>query len=306
MSLLRSKLPVFALLLNATVWGASWWPFRRLQDLGVHPLWATVVIYFIAVTIITVMRPKALREVLRSPALWVLLLAAGATNAAFNWGIVIGDVVRVVLLFYLMPLWSVLLARVLLKEAITASAALRVLLALAGAAVVLWPEQPMGWMSQPERLLERLPVPHSLADWLGVLGGFCFALNNVMLKRESHRSDEARALAMFAGGMVVAGVLASLLAAFGTVAWPPAPAAPWVLITLAMSALFLVGNLALQYGAARLSANVTAVVLVSEVVVASGTAVAFGAGTLTVQLLVGGSLIVLASLLSAFQSAQAH
>ena len=302
MSVLLSKLPVFALLLNAVVWGASWWPFRRLQDLGVHPLWATVVIYFIAVTIITVMRPKALREVLRSPALWVLLLAAGATNAAFNWGIVIGDVVRVVLLFYLMPLWSVLLARVLLHEAITTAAALRVLLALAGAAVVLWPDQPMGLNSLPV----RLPIPHSLADWLGVLGGFCFALNNVMLKRESHRSDEARALAMFAGGMAVAGVLALLLAAFGTMPWPPALAAPWMLITLAMTALFLVGNLALQYGAARLSANVTAVVLVSEVVVAAGTAVAFGAGSVTTQLVVGGSLIVLASLLSAFQSTQAH
>ena len=302
MLLLRANLPVFALLLNAIVWGASWWPFRRLQDLGVHPLWATVVIYFFAVTLIVAMRPKALREVLRSPALWVLLLAAGATNAAFNWGIVIGDVVRVVLLFYLMPLWSVLLARLLLHEAITASAALRVLLALAGAAVVLWPDAPMGWNA----LSERLPVPHSLADWLGLLGGFCFALNNVMLKRESHRSDEARALAMFGGGMVVAAVLALGLAAGGKLPWPPAPAAPWMLITLAMSLLFLVGNLALQYGASRLRANVTAVVLVSEVVVAAGTAVAFGAGTLTAQLVVGGSLIVLASLLSAFQSQTAH
>ena len=306
MSLLRANLPVLALLLNAVVWGASWWPFRRLQDLGVHPLWATVVIYFIAVTLITAMRPKALREVLRSPALWVLLLAAGATNAAFNWGIVIGDVVRVVLLFYLMPLWSVLLARLLLHEAITASAALRVLLALAGAAVVLWPDQPMGLDGFSERLPLRLPIPHSLADWLGVLGGFCFALNNVMLKREAHRSDEARALAMFGGGMVVAGVLALGLAAGGKLPWPPAPAAPWMMITVAMSALFLVGNLALQYGASRLRANVTAVVLVSEVVVAAGTAVAFGAGSLTAQLVVGGSLIVLASLLSAFQNQAAH
>jgi positive regulator of sigma E activity len=31
-------------------------------------------------------------------------------------GVTIGDVVRVVLLFYLMPLWAVLLARVLLAS----------------------------------------------------------------------------------------------------------------------------------------------------------------------------------------------
>ena len=262
--------------------------------MGLHPLWATVMIYLIAVTLIVVMRPKALLEAVRVPSLWVLMLAAGATNATFNWGVVIGDVVRVVLLFYLMPLWSVLLARVLLHEHFTAAAALRVMLALVGAAVVLWPEQSTGWQS--------LPLPRSLPDWLGVLGGFSFALNNVMLRREAHRSAEARALAMFAGGMVVAGVLALALASQGQVPWPPAAAPSWMLLALLMSALFLTGNLALQFGAARLSANVTAVVLVSEVVVASGTAVAFGAGTLNAQLLVGGCLIVLTSLLAAVQS----
>ena len=283
---------------NALVWGASWWPFRRLHEMGLHPLWATVLIYFIAVILIVALRPKALLEVLRAPSLWVLVLAAGSTNATFNWGVVIGDVVRVVLLFYLMPLWSVLLARVLLKETITTAAALRVALALVGAAVVLWPDQPLSWQS--------LPLPRSLPDWLGVVGGFSFALNNVMLRREAHRSEESRALAMFGGGMLVAGALAWMLAVGGQVPWPPAPAPSWMLLALLMSVLFIVGNLALQYGAARLSANVTAVVLVSEVVVASGTAVAFGAGTLNAQLLVGGCLIVLASVLSALQSQSAH
>jgi drug/metabolite transporter (DMT)-like permease len=293
----RLNLPALALLFNALVWGASWWPFRRLQDMGVHPLWATVLIYLVAVILIVALRPKALLDVLRAPALWVLVLAAGTTNATFNWGVVIGDVVRVVLLFYLMPLWSVLLARVLLKEAITTAAALRVALALVGAGVVLWPDQPLSWQS--------LPLPRSLPDWLGVLGGFSFALNNVMLRREAHRSEESRALAMFGGGMLVAGVLALILALNGQVPWPPAPAPSWMLLALLMSVLFIVGNLALQYGAARLSANVTAVVLVSEVVVASGTAVAFGAGTLNAQLLVGGCLIILASVLSALQSQSA-
>ena len=283
---------------NALVWGASWWPFRRLHEMGLHPLWATVLIYFIAVILIVALRPKALLEVLRAPSLWVLVLAAGSTNATFNWGVVIGDVVRVVLLFYLMPLWSVLLARVLLKETITTAAALRVALALVGAAVVLWPDQPLSWQS--------LPLPRSLPDWLGVVGGFSFALNNVMLRREAHRSEESRALAMFGGGMLVAGALAWMLAVGGQVPWPPTPAPSWMLLALLMSVLFIVGNLALQYGAARLSANVTAVVLVSEVVVASGTAVAFGAGTLNAQLLVGGCLIVLASVLSALQSQSAH
>ena len=45
-------------------------------------------------------------SLLAAAALPLLLVAAGITNATFNWAIVVGDVVRVVLLFYLMPLCS--------------------------------------------------------------------------------------------------------------------------------------------------------------------------------------------------------
>ncbi|HYN60066.1 MAG TPA: EamA family transporter, partial [Rubrivivax sp.] len=34
-------LPVLALVFNAFTWGVSWWPFRQLEALGLHPLWAT-------------------------------------------------------------------------------------------------------------------------------------------------------------------------------------------------------------------------------------------------------------------------
>ena len=159
-------LAALALVFNAFVWGVSWWPFRQLEGLGLHPLWATVLIYAVAVLAITLARPAAWRELLTQPALWLLVLASGTTNAAFNWAVTMGDVVRIVLLFYLMPLWAVLLARVLLHERLTRAASLRVVLALAGAMVILWP--PGG----------GLPLPRSLAEGLGVLGGFSLYANH--------------------------------------------------------------------------------------------------------------------------------
>jgi drug/metabolite transporter (DMT)-like permease len=287
---MQATLPVLALTLNAFVWGTSWWPFRWLQGQGLHPLWATVLIYGVAVLLIVAVRPRAVMQFVRTPSLWVLLLAAGTTNAAFNWAVVIGDVVRVVLLFYLMPLWAVLLARWLLGEPLTRLAALRVLLALAGAAIVLWPVGRTGW--------DALPLPRSLPELLGVIGGFSFALNNVMLRREAHRPEEGRAFAMFLGGAAVAAVLATALAATGRAPWPPAAQAPWLAGTAAMALLFLAGNLALQYGAARLPANVTSVVMLTEVVFASASAVWLGGGQLSATLLTGGGLILLAALLS--------
>lgn len=276
-------LPALALVLNAFTWGVSWWPLRELLAVGLHPLWATVLIYAVAVALISLRMPRAWVELARTPSLWVLVLAAGTTNASFNWAVTIGDVVRVVLLFYVMPLWAVLLARVLLGERLTTAALLRVALALAGAAIVLWPADGDGW-----------PLPRTPAEVLGVIGGFSFALNNVMLKREAGRSASARALAMFLGGVVVSAALALATATPP----PPPPAYGWIAGMLALALAFLGGNLALQYGAARLPANATAVIMITEVLFASVSALLLGAGTLTPALAIGGALIVLASLLA--------
>jgi hypothetical protein len=127
-----------------------------------------------------------------------------------------------------MPLWAVLLARVLLGERLTALAAVRVALALGGAAIVLWPSDGSAWN-----------LSASTAEALALLGGFTFALNNVLLRREAHRPEGARALAMFAGGALVSLVAALWLAGAGTVAWPPAPAPGWVVGVLALAGVFL-------------------------------------------------------------------
>ena len=279
--------PALALLLNAFVWGVSWWPFRWLQAQGLHPLWATVLIYALAVGVISLLHPGAWRELFSTPVLWLLVLASGTTNASFNWGITVGDVVRVVLLFYLMPMWAALLARPLLGERFTWPAAARTLMALAGAAIVLWPPGG-GW-----------PLPRTLPEWLGVLGGFTFALNNVMLRREAARSSGARALAMFLGGALVAGLAALALMAQGRVPAPPPLALPWIGGALAMGVCFLAGNMALQFAAARLPSSVTAVVMITEVLFAAVSAVLLGAGVVTPSLMLGGALILGATLWSA-------
>ena len=284
----HALLPALALVFNAFTWGVSWWPFRQLEAAGLHPLTATVLIYLLAVAVITLTRPAAWRELLTHPALWVLVLASGTTNAAFNWAVTIGDVVRVVLLFYLMPVWALLLARLLLHEPLTGGALLRVGLALAGALIILWPNDGAGW-----------PVPRALPEWLGVIGGFSFALNNVMLKREAARSEAARALAMFAGGALVALLLTIALHSRGVVPGLPPLAWGWISGAIALGVVFLASNLSLQYGAARLTANATAVIMLVEVLFASVSAVLLGAGTIDLRVLIGGVAIIAAAVSAA-------
>ena len=53
--------------------------------MGLHPLWATTLIYILSALAISLWRPAALRQVATQPALWVIFIASGTTNATFNW-----------------------------------------------------------------------------------------------------------------------------------------------------------------------------------------------------------------------------
>ena len=283
-------LAVSALLLNALVWGVSWWPFRELERHGLHPLWATAIIYTFSMVCLLAVRPTAIRSMLQHPALWLLAVAAGLSNVGFNWAVTTGDVVRVVLLFYLMPAWVALLAWPLLGERPGVASLLRLALALAGLAIVLkTPDSP--W-----------PVPQSTSDWLALMGGFSFALTNILLRRLNQTPGEARILAMFGGGMMMAGGVALAGTVMGQIAVPPAPGTAWVGVAALISLAFLSGNLALQYGASRLQASTTSLVMVSEVVFASASSVMLGASELSSRMLLGGGLILLAVLLSTTSS----
>ncbi len=279
-------LAVAGLLLNALVWGLSWWPFRELQAQGLHPLWSTALVYGVAMACVLCWRPRAWQALLQHPALWLLLLASGLTNVGFNWAVTTGDVVRVVLLFYLMPAWSVLVAWPVLGERPSRASLLRLLLALAGVVIVLKsPDSP--W-----------PVPQGAADWLALAGGVFFAITNVLLRKFGHTPSEGRMVAMFGGGALMGVAAGALGMAAGLVPAPALASAGWP-VAAGLCLAFLLSNLGLQYGAARLAAHTTSLVMLTELLFASVSSALLEAAEFSTRTLTGGALIVLAALLAA-------
>jgi len=277
-----------ALLVNAFVWGVAWWPFRHLQQHGLHPLWATAFIYIVAMVLLLAWRRDAWRAFTRYPRLWLLLAAAGFTNVGFNWGVTIGDVVRVVLLFYLMPAWTVVLAWPMLGERPSPMALVRLAIAMTGVFFVLkTPEA--GW-----------PIPQSIPDWLAIAGGFSFALTNIVLRQMREVPAAPRILAMFGGGAFLGAAAGLIGLAAGLVTPLPAPRIEWLGVGLALSLGFLASNMALQYGASRLNAHASALIMLSEIVFASVSSVALGAAQMMPRTWIGGGLILLAAAWSAW------
>ncbi|MBV8622133.1 MAG: multidrug DMT transporter permease, partial [Herbaspirillum sp.] len=96
------KSAVAALLINTTIWGLSWTGMRALEAMGLHPLWATAAIFTACAAMLLALKYRDLPQLWRHPELLGVALATGLTNAVFNVAIAYGDVVRVILLFYLM------------------------------------------------------------------------------------------------------------------------------------------------------------------------------------------------------------
>lgn len=273
-------IPVTALLTGATVWGVIWYPYRMLEHAGVGGAVATTLTYAGALALgLVCLRPRIHLS-------WVLLgiaLAAGWANVGFTMAVVYGDVMRVVLLFYLSPIWTILFARWLLGERLSGAGYALMLFALAGAAVMLWQPQ-LGW-----------PVPRSLAEWVGLSAGTMFALSNVLIRKTTQLSIELKVLAVFFGGVVAGAGCILAMQPIGDI-WAPALAQAWMLALLVL-VIFAV-NIAVQYGLTHISANRAIVIYLFELVVTAVSAWLLAGEVLELREWIGGGMIVAAGLLS--------
>jgi drug/metabolite transporter (DMT)-like permease len=278
-------IPVLSLLLGATLWGVIWYPLRVLESLGLSGLWITAVSYSAALLVGTGFVLNRLPELGRQPlALVILSLAVGWCNVSFVLAILDGTVVRVLLLFYLSPLWTVLLGRLFLRERLTLRARVVLVLALLGALFMLW-DHSMGF-----------PWPRGRSDWLAVSSGVTFALGNVMVRHLQGVSVRVKTEVSWLGVLLVAFVW---LAFSGQLAVPDVPPSAWSgALALGVFGLVIM-TLSVQYGVTHMPVYRSAVILLFELI----------AGALSSHLLtdevvsprewLGGGLIIVAAWLAA-------
>lgn len=275
-----------ALIAGATVWGLMWYPYRVLAAAGVDGVPGTVLTYAVAFVagLVPFLWRRGWRGVDASWWLALIGLSAGGCNLGYVLGTLEGEVMRVLLLFYLSPLWTVLFSRLFLGERLGLAGAGLIGLSLAGAAVMLW---------RPEL---GAPWPAARAEWIGVVAGALFALSNVLIRKTSELPIDAKCLAVFLGAMV----LGAILIATGVAPPPspgPVPGAGWAII-VAVGLVLLAINLIVQFGLTHTPANQAIVIFLFELVVAAFSSWLLAGERMGMQEWIGGAMIVAASLFS--------
>ena len=278
--------PTLALLIGAVIWGTIWYPYRLLAGQNLQGTSATFLTYLITLLFNAIFFWKTWRELLTAPWLFfALAMGSGWANYGYVMGTLEGEVMRVLLLFYLAPVWTVPLARWLLNERPTLLSYAVVALALIGAVTMLWRPE-LGW-----------PVPRSIADWYGLSAGFGFALNNVLARRLGTSSIGAKIFASCFGVLLITSLA---LAANGDLPSLLQPRSFETLIVVAaIGAVLFCSSLLVFYAVVHMPAIRAIVIMLFELIVGAIASRWLAGESMSAQEWIGGILIVAATLISA-------
>lgn len=276
---------VTGLIAGAAVWGMVWYPFRILEQAGIAGMLSSFLTYAIALGFGLLISGPVWRELGRAGWLGVLMIiSAGWTNFGYVQAIIEGEVMRVLLLFYLAPLWTVFFAHFLLGERLNRFGYAVIALSLGGALFMLW---------RPDL---GLPLPQNRAEWIGLSAGMSFALMNVLMRREQHLSVNFKSATVWLGTVLLTGAMLlykgdvfASVAAITVDSW-------WLLALVGL--VLCATSLAVQFGLTHLPANQAIVLLLFELLFAAVAAYFLAGEKMGAGEVAGAVLIVSASLLS--------
>ena len=276
-------LPLALLTFSAAMWGITWWPLKQFGAAGLSgPL-----ISFASYGLVGLI---GLPFLLRERRIWqgqiglllALALFGGWANTSFVHALMIGDVVRVMLLFYMAPIWSVIGGRLFLHEAVSRRRMLAVLISICGAFLVI------GGTA-------AFTTPPSVADFFALSAGLAFAASNIVTRAANTIPMLSKTIAVFVGCGIISGLMV----------WQQDIAQPdWSPMLIIALLIFGFGWLTLatfttQYGATHIETGRAGIILIVELLVAVISAIIIGGEKLMLREWIGGTLIAFAAVIEA-------
>jgi len=269
---------------SGVAWGLFWIPLRGMDRAGVTDAWATVLFYGIPLLIFLPWMLRHWRRILRGGwSLHAIGITTGIALAFYSNALLYTEVVRGLVLYYTTPVWSLLLARLVLGESITAARVLAIVFGIAGMLVMFGVDLGVPW-------------PRNVGDWMALIGAMGWAVAAVLLRKDDgSRSMEICAVYFFYG--VIAAVVLAVSPLAGEIEMPGWQAIvdvlPWA---VPIAIIVIPGAYAAYWGAPHLNPGVVGLLFMTELSVGGVTAAIWADEPLGLRELSGIALITLAGL----------
>lgn len=260
----RSSIETLAMIAVAAAgvaWGIFWIPLRALDEAGIAGVCAVVLFYVLPTLLLAPIIILRRRQIVKGG--WSLQIAgllAGVALVCYAGALIFTEVVRATLFYYLTPIWSTLLARIVLGEPITGPRWWTISLGLIGLLIIV-------------RADTGISGGLNIGDWMGIVGGIIWAAAAVHMKSDEDGNGIDFTLSYFAWGSVAALFLV-ILPLDSSNFIPDWKTVRSVLLWMIPVALLLVipPAFAIMWGATLLSPGLVAILFMSEISAAAVTA----------------------------------
>jgi len=285
-SLMNTRLAVIVLFASSVGWGLTWLPIKTLSEMGIDGMYLVFIAFVSGALVLSPWLLKQYPLWKKSLGLMLMIaLAGGIANAAFQTAIYHGDVIRVMILFYMLPVWSVIGGRIFLKESVDSMRIIAVVLCLSGAFIILdiWHTSWAGI---------------SWIDVLAMMSGMGLAATNILFRFSQDLPVMSKVSAMFIGCTVLIGL--SLMLFAPSAALPDNGAVPLAIVYGALwLTLITIGT---QWSVTQMEAGRSAIIIVVELVVAVVSAALIVTAGLQLHEVIGGIMVLCAALLEGARS----
>ncbi len=261
MRLRSPHLPTLVVVVAAAFWGLFWLPLRAFERAGLAAGWATLALFVVPAVL---MAPVMLLRAMRGQPTGARQIFTGATVglafALYYESLLLTEVVRALVLFYVTPAWATVLEALYLRRRITAARLLALVLGFSG----LWVMLSVGG---------TLPTLRNVGDAMALLSGLVFAVGSLRVRQAPATPVLEQSFAFFLYGGICALLLALL--PIEANAQPPTwlqlqVLLPWLVV---MAAAFLIPvTWGLLWGAKHLDPGRVGILLQVEAVVGIGSA----------------------------------
>jgi drug/metabolite transporter (DMT)-like permease len=288
---MQTHLAVIILCFSSIGWGLTWLPIKALNQMGLH----TSQIILIAFTSASLVLSPWIYTQRKSwlpalPLMIALCFFGGFANIAFQTALAEGEVIRVMILFYMLPIWSVLGGKIFLNESIDTRRVTALLLCVSGAFCLL-----EAWSASWNTF--------TFIDFLALGSGMGLAASNLLFRFTAHIPLSSKIGFMFIGCVILLTLARLILPMIGGSESPwvnstPLPHNGAVPLAIAYGLCWLMLiTFGSQWAVTRIEAGRSAVILVLELVVAVISVVLITQNTLTVYEIIGGTMVLIAALL---------